>query len=534
MTMVRRFTGRSLLGLLLVLAAGVAFGLLLVLVRAEWTPLHGLDHGVAAHLNAIVSRHEPIATALRAVSVLGGPPVTPLLVAVIAAGLLLRRQTRLALYLAVTGLGALVLDPTLKTLVGRLRPVVDLPVASAPGNSFPSGHALGSVVAYGAVLLILLPLLGPARRRAAIAAWAALVLLIGSTRVALGVHFVSDVLGGWLLGLAWLGVTAHAFCLWQRERGRPVPPVTHGLDPASGPALVPAPAEGHPLPHPWTGAAKILTGWVLVLGVLHAVGTLVTHLAGGSVLGRLDREVPVWFAAHRTPALDRLSEISGEAGGTHAVLLISLVAAVLIVAAWRRWRPVLFLALVMLGEITLFLASSVTVGRPRPPVENLDGPMATSSFPSGHVAAALCLWTALALLLAPRLRARCRPAPAILATLAVLVPAVVALSRLYRGMHHPSDILGALLLTALWTTVVHLIVQPHRTAPAVPASGTASDVAAGDATGAAPADAARAAVRDAPDGVRDTPGGMAGGGSGVVDGGRARSATGAGPDARRG
>ena len=57
----------------------------------------------------------------------------------------------------VTGVGALLLDPSLKLLVGRLRPIVDVPVASAPGNSFPSGHALGSMVAYGALLLVFLP-----------------------------------------------------------------------------------------------------------------------------------------------------------------------------------------------------------------------------------------------------------------------------------------------------------------------------------------------------------------------------------------
>ncbi|GAB7042823.1 MULTISPECIES: phosphatase PAP2 family protein [Catenuloplanes] len=224
MTAWRRFTERSAFGLLALLA----FGLLLLLVRAEWPPLHALDHAVAADLNAVVSRHEPLVAALRGISVLGGPPVTPLLVAVVAAGLLLRRRVRPALYLVVTGLGALILDPTLKTLVGRLRPIVDVPIAAAPGHSFPSGHALGTVVAYGAVLLILVPVLGPFRRRVAIAAWATLVVLVGFTRVALGVHFVSDVVGGCLLGLAWLGITTHAFRLSFR---------TGGLDPAPHPAL---------------------------------------------------------------------------------------------------------------------------------------------------------------------------------------------------------------------------------------------------------------------------------------------------------
>ena len=64
----------------------------------------------------------------------------------------------------VTGAGALVLDPVLKSLVGRLRPVVAHPIAHGTGDSFPSGHSLGSIVCYGAVLLIFLPAAGGAPR----------------------------------------------------------------------------------------------------------------------------------------------------------------------------------------------------------------------------------------------------------------------------------------------------------------------------------------------------------------------------------
>ncbi len=107
---------------------------------------------------------------LKAITDLGGRPILIWLVTVAVVGLLIRRQARLAVYLIVTGVGALILDPSLKTLVGRLRPVVDVPIASAPGNSFPSGHALGSIVAYGALLLVFLPAMAPRWRKPAIAA----------------------------------------------------------------------------------------------------------------------------------------------------------------------------------------------------------------------------------------------------------------------------------------------------------------------------------------------------------------------------
>ena len=62
-----------------------------------------------------------------------------------------------AIYLLVTGAGVLTLDPVLKALVGRLRPVVAHPIAYGKGDSFPSGHAFGSIVCYGALFLVFLP-----------------------------------------------------------------------------------------------------------------------------------------------------------------------------------------------------------------------------------------------------------------------------------------------------------------------------------------------------------------------------------------
>ena len=62
----------------------------------------------------------------------------------------------------------------------------------------------------------------------------------------------------------------------------------------------------------------------------------------------------------------------------------------------------LFLVLAMFGELTLFLVTAAAVGRPRPPVQQLDGQMPTSSFPSGHIAATLCLWVSIALLVTAR------------------------------------------------------------------------------------------------------------------------------------
>jgi undecaprenyl-diphosphatase len=155
-----------------------------------------------------------------------------------------------------------------------------------------------------------------------------------------------------------------------------------------------------------------------------------------------------------------VSIVGSEVGNTHAILAIGLAVGAVALAVARRWRPVVFLVTVMFGELTLFLASAAIVDRARPDVENLDGKMPTSSFPSGHVAATMCVWAVAALLFMPRVRAWWRW---LFPALAVLMPLWVAVSRIYRGMHHPTDIvLGSLVLSALWVTATWWLIRPNR------------------------------------------------------------------------
>lgn len=100
-----------------------------------------------------------------------------------------------------------------KSLVGRARPVVQDPISHAPGYSFPSGHALNTmVVGAGAIVLGWHATRGRPWLRAALLGGAtALVLLTGFDRVGLGVHYVSDVVGGWFIGLAVVLASAAAF-----------------------------------------------------------------------------------------------------------------------------------------------------------------------------------------------------------------------------------------------------------------------------------------------------------------------------------
>ena len=145
---------RFLSPLTLMLTAAAVFVLLLIGVRTQWAPLESVDHNTASSLNSLIAGQSVAVAVVKAVTFLGSTGVLWVVVLAATAVLAIRRRWRLALYLLITGAGALVLDPVLKSLVGRLRPVVAHPIAHGTGNSFPSGHSLGSIVCYGAVFLV--------------------------------------------------------------------------------------------------------------------------------------------------------------------------------------------------------------------------------------------------------------------------------------------------------------------------------------------------------------------------------------------
>ena len=455
----------SLTPLFAITAAAMVFTVLLILVRLQWTPLESADHSAAAHLNSLVAGHATLVTIIKAITWLGSDGVLWTVIGVAAIVLAIRRRWRLTAYLLITGAGALVLDPILKSLVGRLRPVVAHAIAHGTGNSFPSGHSLGSIVCYGAVLLVFLPAARGRWRTAFIAVIVALVALIGISRLLLGVHYLSDVLGGWALGITWLGVTAFAFELTRRAEGRPVTaPATEGLEPEARADLVPARPEAASravaLRHRGRIAAGLVIAWVLILGVVVGAGKLVVKYGNGNVLG--DRTIPHWFAAHRTPSWSRWSLIFSNLGATEAILIVSLAICVVFLAITRHWRPVIFVATVMFGELGAFLAAAAVVKRPRPDVTHLDQHLPTSAYPSGHMAATCCLYVALAILVIGRARGWWRR---LFLIPAIVMPVLVALSRMYRGEHHPTDIAGSILFAALWLTATSILIKPNADAP---------------------------------------------------------------------
>jgi undecaprenyl-diphosphatase len=219
-----------LFGLALVLL-GIPFGLLVEQIKNNG-PMIRVDTWAANHLHEIVRHSRFEVDVLQVISFVGKPPWLVTICVATGVLLLVRRRYHLAIYLVATTVVGGMIDTAVKVAVGRERPSLDHPVATAFGKSFPSGHAMSSTIAYGALLLIFLPVIPRARRSLAIGGTVVLVLLIGFSRLALGVHYISDVLGGYALGGAWLALSTAAFEVWREDRGlRKSAPLEEGVEP---------------------------------------------------------------------------------------------------------------------------------------------------------------------------------------------------------------------------------------------------------------------------------------------------------------
>ena len=208
----------------------VPFSFLLLQVLSEG-PVTRIDQGAAVRLYRVAQSHPAVAEILKAISLIGKPLWLAIAIGLGAAYVAWHGRRRLALYLVVTAIGGGLVDSAVKLLVNRPRPEIEDPLVHAFGKSFPSGHAMSSVVTYGALLLVFLPVLSRRGRIAAFVATTGLVLFIGLSRLLLGVHFISDVVAGYVLGLAWLMGSTAAFSIWRKEEGKePVHP-TEGLEP---------------------------------------------------------------------------------------------------------------------------------------------------------------------------------------------------------------------------------------------------------------------------------------------------------------
>ncbi len=186
-----------------------------------------------------------------------------------------------------------------------------------------------------------------------------------------------------------------------------------------------------------------IVAFVVLSGVIVGLGLLLIHVlspAGGT---RFDSAVSRWFVTVRTPTLDTVTSIGSDLGSTGVVIGVAVLAAI-VLAIGRHWRQIGFLACAMTLEFSVFLLATLLVDRMRPQVPRLDVTPPTSSYPSGHTAAAIVLYGGLAIVIWSLVRSRTIRTLAWI--IAVALPIFVGISRLYRGMHHLTDVLASVLL----------------------------------------------------------------------------------------
>jgi undecaprenyl-diphosphatase len=175
-----------------------AFGLVLLAVETRWQPLHALDHDVAHACYRYGRAHGSYTRFWRAVSRVLHPDVLRVAAALGAAALWLRGRRTDTIFVVLAMAGQAVLETVVKAGVDRARPSFGPPLSVAAGASFPSGHAMTAFVAFGVLVLVV-----PRGLRAAFAALGVVATaLVSFARIALSVHYVSDVAGAWLLGCA--------------------------------------------------------------------------------------------------------------------------------------------------------------------------------------------------------------------------------------------------------------------------------------------------------------------------------------------
>lgn len=199
-------------------ALALCSALLLALVAVEWRPLIDVDERIARTAHRWAVEDHGLTHAFRILTDWIWDPLTMRLVCAAVIVWLLRRRSawRTALWLAATCALGTLLQQSLKALVDRPRPVWPDPVDSAHYAAFPSGHAMTATVVCG-LLLWLLHHYGAGRAvwRTAMVVAVISVVGVGLTRVWLGVHWPSDVVGGWVLGAFVVAVAVGAYERWR-------------------------------------------------------------------------------------------------------------------------------------------------------------------------------------------------------------------------------------------------------------------------------------------------------------------------------
>jgi membrane-associated phospholipid phosphatase len=192
-----------------------------------------------------------------------------------------------------------------------------------------------------------------------------------------------------------------------------------------------------------------------VAGLSILLGLLVTRVIvrdGG--IGSADESLVRVLSHHRSSGLTSASSIgSVMAGGVVLPVVVGVCG--LVAALFKQWRVGVFLVFALALESGAYRLTTWVVPRHRPEVHRLESLPVNASYPSGHTAAAIAVYGGLALLLTSRISTL---APRVFIwAVAATIPVYVAFARMYRGMHHPLDVLGGVVIGVAALTAMVLV-----------------------------------------------------------------------------
>lgn len=204
------------LSYILIFATALLFGLVAYYVQTN--QIVAFDEAIISFVQSYISpgfdRFVFVATHF------GSKKLVAPLILILAAILFFYKKYALGLFIALTSGTGAALNIILKTIFQRERPDI-LPLITETGYSFPSGHSMGSIIFYGSVAYLIVHLTRKSSVRwIGVTAMILLIVIIGSTRIYLGVHFPSDIIGGFSVGTMWLIVCIFCFRYYEFKKGR--------------------------------------------------------------------------------------------------------------------------------------------------------------------------------------------------------------------------------------------------------------------------------------------------------------------------
>jgi membrane-associated phospholipid phosphatase len=187
-----------------------------------------------------------------------------------------------------------------------------------------------------------------------------------------------------------------------------------------------------------TALRSVILPLALLTAVMIGLGFLITHFLAHFWPFTVEEQVVRTLLAARTPAWDRVSDVVSQIAYIAGLIIGVVVVGGTMRIAYHRWRESLFLAAAVLSQLVVYVLTSRVITRARPAVPKLDHFHPMRSFPSGHVAAGVALYGGMALVLA--MHSRRRGQAVAWWVMLLIIPVAVGISRMYRGMHYPSDV----------------------------------------------------------------------------------------------